>query len=172
MTKEQEPIAARLRYHATTLDDYLEDDPDFETPLEEPTEHKPANVASSLCTDGKHRPALDIDIPCEFIPSSTPGHGHLYFPEMKLSWERYQELMTTLAAYGIVDKKWAAHSRRNGQSLVRLPTVKKIRKIRNREGGEGMTTQAELDVWSVRLDEMKIEELTREIEKLMSTTIT
>jgi len=37
--------------------------------------------------------------------------------------------------------------------------------------GALMTTQAELDVWSVRLHEMKIEELTRENEKLRSSLL-
>lgn len=37
------------------------------------------NCVGSLLAYGKlHAPTLDVDFPCELVPSSTPGHFHRY----------------------------------------------------------------------------------------------
>ena len=93
-------------------------------PLMEPTDIYPANLVSSLCTDGLHRPALDIDIPCRVEQSTTPGHCHLYFDELAMTWEKYQELLQALAIAGIIEHKYVGHSVDRGQTLLRPPGVK------------------------------------------------
>lgn len=93
-------------------------------PLLEPTETSPANLVSSLCTDGLHRPALDIDIPCRVEQSTTPGHCHLYFNELAMTWETYKTLIEALAAAGILENKYVEHSIDRGQTLLRPPGVK------------------------------------------------
>lgn len=55
-------------------------------PLNEPDATHPYNLISSLCDDEMHRPALDIDVPCRVVPSSTEGHCHIYFDTLALSW--------------------------------------------------------------------------------------
>jgi len=90
-----------------------------------PTKQNPANVTSSLADDGFHYPALDIDVPCRVVPSSTPGHSHLYFDETKLTWPQYVNLMNVLADCGILERGYVAASRAKGQSLLRLPGVTK-----------------------------------------------
>lgn len=89
------------------------------------TPEHPANVVSSLCSDGRHRPALDIDVPCRVVPSSTPGHVHLYFDETALTWEQYVRLLTALGDAGILEQGYVRASIERGQSVLRLPGVSK-----------------------------------------------
>lgn len=133
-----EPIAIRLRYYNPVLDphcqakmtpamlDAVENDT-YEKggPLNEPDAEHAANLVSSLCTDGLHRPALDIDVECELIESSTPGHHHLYFPTIALTWDAYQELLKALADAGIIEQRYADHSVERGQTLLRPPGVER-----------------------------------------------
>lgn len=95
-------------------------------PLQAPTEENPANLVSSLCQNGMHRPVLDIDIPVRFEPSSTPGHGHLYV-EKDMSWADTVKLMEALASVGLVDAERVAHSKRRGAGMVRMPGCGKLR---------------------------------------------
>jgi len=83
------------------------------------------NLVSSLATDGKHYPALDIDIPCRYVESSTEGHGHLYFDELGMSWEKYEVLLMALASAGIIDWRYAKHSVNRRMTLLRPPHIRK-----------------------------------------------
>lgn len=94
-------------------------------PLNEPDADHPANLVSSLCDDGMHRPALDIDIPCRVVPSSTEGHCHIYFDGVVLSWRHYRNLLVALTDAGIMDEKYLNASIARGQTLLRPPGVRK-----------------------------------------------
>lgn len=94
-------------------------------PLNDPDEEHPANLVSSLDQDGMHYPALDIDIPCRFVPSSTPGHGHLYFDALALSWDAYKIMLVVLSEVGVLEKKYVSHSITRGQTLLRPEGVTK-----------------------------------------------
>jgi len=83
-----------------------------------------ANVVSSLLTNGKHAPAIDIDVPAMLIPSSTPGHSHLYI-DCELSWRDYTRLLKTLARVGIVEYGFYRSAVRRGSSMLRLPHIRK-----------------------------------------------
>lgn len=133
-----EPPAVRFRYYNPVLDKRAqekmtpamleavrEDRYRNGGPLLEPDDDHPANLVSSLCEDGYHRPALDIDIPCEYVPSSTEGHGHLYFPTAKLTWAQYVALLEALADAGILEHRYVEHSKHRRQTLLRPPGVTK-----------------------------------------------
>jgi len=45
-----------------------------------------ANVVSSLLTNGNHAPCIDLDVPAMLVPSSTPGHSHLYI-DIEVPWK-------------------------------------------------------------------------------------
>lgn len=134
-----EPVAYRKQYYNPLLSrsywknktlkqiqKFVDDNYGGKQPLHTPTKTKPANLVSSLCTDGRHRPALDIDVPCELIPSSTEGHHHLYFPTVALSWKQYQKLLKVLGECGIVEEGYVKASIDRGQSFLRAPGVKKF----------------------------------------------
>jgi hypothetical protein len=71
-----------------------------------------------------HRPVIDIDLPCKLVPSTTPGHFHLYIDKVIPS-DAYFDLLDTLAEVGIVEKGFARAARVRGYSAARLPWVKK-----------------------------------------------
>lgn len=75
----------------------------------------------------RHRPVLDIDFPVSVIPSSTPGHHHLYI-DKPMEWTRYQLLLEALADAGVIEQGYANVSIARGYTSVRLPWVKKQNK--------------------------------------------
>lgn len=87
-----------------------------------------ANLISSLCQDGQHRPVLDIDFPVRLIPSTTPGHFHLYV-DIPMTWEKQCTLMLAMENAGILQFGYRKYSESRGMSLVRPPWVKKPEKL-------------------------------------------
>lgn len=106
--------------------------PDPEDPKEDAYdgEHVPvediakAHIILSADDDGLHRPVLDIDFPAALIPSSTPGHFHLYL-DKQLEGPRYMKLLDALAEAGIIEQGYASVSKARGYTSARLPWVKK-----------------------------------------------
>lgn len=103
-----------------------------------------ANIVSSLikppkdyCADPNNRRhvlAIDLDIPATLIPSSSPGHHHLYIEVPKgIPHHRYMALLSALADAGIIEKGYAEVSIARGHSDLRLPWVKKDDQIPARD---------------------------------------
>ncbi len=78
-----------------------------------------------------HRPILDIDFPVSVIPSSTPGHHHLYI-DKPMPWLQYKVLLRALEEAEIIEPGYANVSIARGYTSVRLPWVKK----RNKKEGK------------------------------------
>lgn len=89
-----------------------------------------ANVVSSLTQgfDNTHMPVLDIDYSAELIPSTTPGHFHLYL-NREISWEQYRRLLLSMADCGLLEEGFMDASLGRGKSFVRLPHVKKETRV-------------------------------------------
>lgn len=133
-------MSDRLRYYNPFLDNHVVTTkmtpkmataavegkyPDVDTSnLHQPDLGHEANCWSSLCVDGLHRPALDIDIPMTVLPSSTPGHGHLFF-DVPMIWEHYEQLLDVLAIVGILESGYVGASKARRQTILRLPHVTK-----------------------------------------------
>lgn len=90
-----------------------------------------ANVVSSISSDSDselgpvfHYPVLDIDIPAALVPSSTPGHFHLYL-DHGMPDADYWELCDALAKAGILQPGYVSACKSRGYTSVRLPWVKK-----------------------------------------------
>jgi len=121
---EQIPVFVRDHKLATI--------PDPEDPKEDSYdgEHVPAediskaHIVLSLDDSGMHRPVLDIDLPAALIPSSTPGHFHLYI-DKQLTTSAYVRLLDALAEAGIIEQGYASVSEVRGYTSVRLPWVTK-----------------------------------------------
>jgi len=139
----REPIPERRRYYNPMLDPHcqakmtpkMREAVNKETygaggPLNEPDLSHPANLVSSLCDDGLHRVALDLDLPCELIPSTTDGHFHLYFPTLRLTWEEYRLVLEVLTKVGIIEEGYRDASYMRKQTLLRPPGVESFRKGR------------------------------------------
>jgi hypothetical protein len=112
----------RLTHHHPTVDgqEYPVDRA-FKLPVV-PVEN--ANVVSSLLTNGRHAPAIDVDLPVHVVPSSTPGHSHLYI-DAELTWDDYLRLLTVMADIGLVERGFLESAERRGTTLLRLPGVTK-----------------------------------------------
>ena len=117
-------MTERLYYYSDSLNgsDHEPDAEDRKTSTKEE-----ANLISSLCDDGFHKPILDIDFPCKLEPSSTEGHYHLYI-EKPMTQAAYLNLVDALAAAGIVSKFYAKAARVRGATFCRPPWVKKEKK--------------------------------------------
>jgi hypothetical protein len=71
-----------------------------------------------------HRPILDIDYEAELVPSSTPGHYHLYL-DKTVGHAEYMKFLKAAAEAGIVQWGYYEASEKRGASSVRLPWIKK-----------------------------------------------
>lgn len=112
------------------------EDPAYDTGLDfEESNLDHANVVSSLVkqdlgdfaadpTKRFHKVAIDLDIPAYLIPSSTPGHSHLYI-DVDIPHHRYMALLSALADAGIIERGYADVSIKRGRSDLRLPWVEK-----------------------------------------------
>lgn len=87
-----------------------------------------ANIISSVVTevgDTKyHRVLLDLDVEHHYVPSSTPGHAHLFI-NVLLPHEKYRNLLITLKECGILGEGTATQIDRDGMTSLRLPGIKK-----------------------------------------------
>lgn len=72
----------------------------------------------------RHMLVIDLDVPAALIPSSTPGHSHLYI-EARMTWENYANVLDALAYAGIVEPGYVDASKNRGFTAVRLPWVRK-----------------------------------------------
>ena len=79
-----------------------------------------ADLVSSEVGFGLHKPVLDIDFPAQLVPSSTPGHFHLYL-DKEMIWPVYRKLLEALADAGVIQEGCARHAIRRGASHARLP---------------------------------------------------
>lgn len=73
---------------------------------------------------GTHYPVIDIDHACTLVPSTTPGHFHLYI-DKAVPLDKYLDMLEAMAAAGIVQEGYFRAARARRFSAVRLPWVKK-----------------------------------------------
>ena len=85
-----------------------------------------ANVVSSdsRINPDVHYPVIDLDVPVYLVPSSTPGHSHLYI-NVGMTFEDYTRILLALAQAGVVEDGYVEASIRRGRSDVRLPWIQK-----------------------------------------------
>lgn len=73
---------------------------------------------------GYHTVMLDIDFPVRVIPSSSPGHYHLYIDRV-VEHDKYFALLEALVGAEILEPGYVEASRARGATHLRLPWVKK-----------------------------------------------
>lgn len=85
-----------------------------------------ANVSTSIREDAEncHALLIDLDVPAWLVPSSTPGHSHLYV-DVKIPTPAYFALLDALADAGVIQRGYANSSKHRGGTALRLPWVKK-----------------------------------------------
>lgn len=88
-------------------------------PMDSSTREVPPEAAALT-----HWPVIDIDVPAHLVPSSTPGHSHLYI-DVPVPGEQYWALLEALADAGIVQPGYVGACWSRGYTSVRLPWVRK-----------------------------------------------
>jgi hypothetical protein len=87
-----------------------------------------ANVVMSKRSGFKftanHALLLDLDVPAWLVPSSTPGHSHLYV-DVSIPESKYFDLLDALADANVIQKQFAQFAKERGGTTLRLPWVKK-----------------------------------------------
>lgn len=86
-------------------------------------------VRESMMTDPfgenrMHKPVIDLDLDAKLVPSTTPGHHHLFI-DKAMTWDNYVRLLCVLAEVGIVEPGYVSACIDQGRSSVRLPHVRK-----------------------------------------------
>jgi hypothetical protein len=71
-----------------------------------------------------HAVLLDLDVPAYLVPSTRPGHSHLYV-DVQVTEERYFNLLDALAECGVIERGYANASKKKGGTFLRLPWIKK-----------------------------------------------
>lgn len=84
-----------------------------------------ANVVTSRVGVGNtHRVAIDLDLDAALVPSSTPGHHHLYIGR-DMPWEQYVKLLDVLKEVGVIQPGYHKASIARGATVLRVPWEKK-----------------------------------------------
>lgn len=83
-------------------------------------------VSSEIDTRGLnvHAPVLDLDVVAYLLPSTTPGHTHLYINH-PIPWCKYKRMLKAMGNAGVLEQGYVEASIRRGHSSVRVPWLKK-----------------------------------------------
>lgn len=68
--------------------------------------------------------AIPLVVPARLVPSSSPGHHHLYL-ETVLTWSVYNELLRRMADAELIERNWHAMCERRKMGLLRKPGIGK-----------------------------------------------
>lgn len=74
--------------------------------------------------EGMHTIMLDLDVPATLVPSSTPGHSHLYI-DVPVFWKQYEEILTALGKVHVLESGYVRSSLKRGYTSLRLPWISK-----------------------------------------------
>lgn len=110
----------RVEFEKSTPDDYLLD-------VSFGTDESHNVVTSKLQSEGDsdwHMPVIDLDFPCDLVPSSTPGHFHLYVDRIT-GHEAYRKVLEAMVEAGWVQRGVLSGFDYRGFTAVRLPWVSK-----------------------------------------------
>lgn len=83
-------------------------------------------ISSKIAGHSTHTVMLDLDVPALLVPSSTPGHSHLYI-DVEMSWGQYRLLLAHLASCGVIERGYYNVSVRKRATMLRLPWIKRER---------------------------------------------
>lgn len=134
MTGEEivEAVGPRGLYRTLTP---ISDSPYEEDPERVKSEHGYATLVGSKLPNGNHMPVIDLDLPCTLVPSSTPGHFHLYINK-EMSFGEFLSMLQAMTDTGVVQPGFNRFTRERGQAFVRYPGYTKEDELREMEKSE------------------------------------
>ena len=130
------PFIERLRtFFSHTVQDqslgYVGDAEDYDGILydESETDMPPNLMSSQIKGSTSHYLILDIDHPAWLVPSSTPGHSHLFI-DKKVKSEAFKDIIESLHSGGLLADGNMRQLYAYGSQFLRLPGVKKSKSIK------------------------------------------
>lgn len=137
----------------------------------EPWQERPIDQANMITSrvDGSsygiryHRPLLDIDFEAQLLPSSTPGHYHLYL-DKQITQSSYFELLRVLARCGIIQQGYADAAIERGATSLRLPWIKKDDWAANQADPDAKKRQLQGEVEILKAKLKAVEEELRRVD--------
>lgn len=118
----------RRSFYVENLPDYAE--PGVDANVNRVEDPDNGNLFSSqLERSNLHAPAIDVDLPCRLIPSSTPDHYHLYI-DFPMTWRQYKRILKALAKAGVIEPMFYEMARKRKATFLRKPGVRKRRLAR------------------------------------------
>lgn len=129
MTDHEPPVDGLLYVHVKKFTDSVANSTSVNETVTPDIEQ--ANAITSMVAENvtRHKILLDLDMPAKLIPSSTPGHFHLYI-EHEMDKDAYFELLDALAKAGVIEKGYLGASETRGYTALRLPWVQKTEEER------------------------------------------
>lgn len=111
-----------------------EQEPDPMKNLEETKDLNDADIVASETRSlgrrkGKHLVMFDVDIPMSVVPSTTPGHNHVFFDTYVTRGQLFH-LLDVMADCGIVEQGYVSASKARGFTALRLPWIRKTTRSR------------------------------------------
>lgn len=138
------PMPGQVLGHVDNFGGDSDDPAGFGEPVESVTDIDAANVITSKVAHlvnlfgQRHKVMVDVDMPCKVVPSTTPGHFHLYI-DREMSWHDYKLLLGTLERVGIISTGYHDASILRGFTTLRLPWIKKKSPADTEYHGEPVT---------------------------------
>lgn len=124
LARRGDQVMTEEDYEADT--EFVDDANDAEVVLSITGKTTPVEEWGTTWEAPLHRPILDVDFPIAAVPSTTPGHFHLYI-DKELTWTQYRELLGVLADIGIIERGYLQASEARQFTSVRMPSVKKAK---------------------------------------------
>jgi len=117
--------------------------------------------SKSRVYDHLHRPMIDLDLDAALVPSSTPGHNHLYI-NRPIDEKQYERLLFVMRDCGLVQPGVYNSFKLNQETSLRIPGVSKggPLELEVRQEFEGDAEVNEL--------KKKIKELQDQVENIQS----
>lgn len=89
------------------------------------------NLISSLCSDGQHMPVIDIDYSADLVPSTTPGHYHLFLNKA-IPWDKYLKVLEALADADLIEPGYYKAAKLQTMSYVTAHTHARYEELKRR----------------------------------------
>lgn len=90
--------------------------------------------------------AFDLSVPATVLPSSTPGHSHVYL-EAEMPWGDYLRLCKAMAKVGLLEKGYVRAAKRRRMTMLFKPGLTKARLVADGRMPDTLVARKRGDGW-------------------------
>jgi len=117
-------LPLRQQMYAVADFDSYKDEHSLTADLSDKTNVITSAINDPFFVEPMHNVVIDLDLPAALLPSSTPGHFHLFI-DKPMTWPVYATLLEALSAAGLVEHGYVSASLTRQHTAVRLPWIRK-----------------------------------------------